>query len=152
MRFTRYVFLVSVGSKARIKRDDRLLRPGGIDRDVPRILVTSESRRGSPVRSPPPPGALWESSGLSIAASLVDGLHLGILSTCFSTTYLRASPVHARSHVLCSRYFRYALSATTAESSRAPHGITRKNSREFPRNKKSEVSRTGRLPDVTFDV
>lgn len=67
------------------------------------FLVTSGSRRGSPVRNSPALGALWESSGLSIAfflsLSLLKGrgrFHLSILSTCFSQrpTYLRAFHTH----------------------------------------------------------
>lgn len=126
-------FLCLDSSKVRLKRD------------VPRVLVTSGSRRESPVRNSSVPGALSESSGLSLRRcfSLLflslfhrrarggDLLHLGILSTCFSTTYLPTCilrHVCTRTYIaLRSRYFCHVLSATIAESS-----TLSRSSKEFP--------------------
>jgi len=88
----------------------------GLKRDVPRVLVTSDSRRESPVRNSSVPGALSESSGLrasavaslslSLSLSLVDVREAATSSTSVfyppafqRPTYLRASCARMYVHI-----------------------------------------------------
>lgn len=122
-------FLYFDNSKVRLKRD------------VPRILVTSGSRRESPVRSSSVPGALSVSSGLSLrrclsllSLSLVErrrpppprySIHLLFNDL---PTYVHLAHVCTYTYiVLRSRYFCHVLSATIAESNTPP-----RSAKKFP--------------------
>jgi len=144
-------------------------------RYVPRIFVTSGSRRESPVKNSSVPGALSESSGLSLRRCLSllslslslslfslflfrrrarggDLLHLGILSTCFSTTYL---PTYILVMYVCtciyialrSRYFCHVLSTTIAELSTPP-----RSAKEFSPSFFRISENTGCLHSTEFDI
>lgn len=146
-------FLYLDSSKVRLKRD------------VPRVLVTSGSRRESPVRNSSVPGALSESSGLSLRRcfSLLflslfhrrarggDLLHLGILSTCFSTTYLPTcilrTYVHA--HTSLSALVIFATSYRRQLLNRAPRRDHQRNFRTFRQDKRKYKMLTY---SIAFDI
>lgn len=135
-------------------------------RYVPHIFVTSGSRRESPVRNSSVPGALSESSGLSLRCCLSllslslfrrrarggDLFYLGILSTCFSTTYLPTCILvtyvyTCKYTTLRSRYFCHVLSATIAESSTPP-----RSAKKFPPSFLRINENTGCLHGIAFDI
>jgi len=116
-----------------------------LKRDVPRVLVTSGSRRESPVRNSSVPGALSESSGLRASAVASLSFSLSLSSTCerrrpppprysihllFNDlpTYVHLAHVCTCTYTaLRSRYFCHVLSTTIAESSTPP-----RSAKEFP--------------------